>query len=57
VCIALGIPFFGIETARRRVFYLSCEDRESVLHWRLAHICSYLGVTRRAGPIMDCWVR
>lgn len=44
VCIAAGAPFFGLKIARRRVFFLSCEDRESVLHWRLSRICSYLGV-------------
>lgn len=44
-CIALGIPFFGIPTARRRVLYLSCEDRESILHWRLTRICAYLGAS------------
>jgi len=45
VCMAAGILFFGLEVARRRVMFLSCEDRESVLHWRLARICSFLGVT------------
>lgn len=44
VCIAMGLPFFGIPTECLRVLYLSCEDRESVLHWRLSHICAYLGV-------------
>ncbi len=44
VCLAAGMPFFGVEVARRRVLFLSCEDRERVLHWRLARICSYLGV-------------
>jgi RecA-family ATPase len=44
VCIALGLPFAGMPTKRRRVLYLSCEDRESVLHWRLSRICAYLGV-------------
>lgn len=44
VCIAAGLRFFGLEVARRRVFFLSCEDRESILHWRLSRICSYLGV-------------
>jgi hypothetical protein len=43
-CVAMGLPFFGIATERRRVLYLSCEDRESVLHWRLAHICAWLGL-------------
>jgi len=44
VCVAAGLPFFGLQTERRRVLYLSCEDRESVLHWRLARICEHLGV-------------
>lgn len=44
VCMALGIPFFGMSVERRRVLYLSCEDRVSVLHWRLSRICAYLGV-------------
>ncbi|MPZ47256.1 MAG: AAA family ATPase [Betaproteobacteria bacterium] len=44
VCIALGLPFAGIATFRRRVLYLSCEDRERVLHWRLERICRHLGV-------------
>ena len=29
---------------RRRVLYLSCEDREDILHWRLSRICAHLGV-------------
>jgi RecA-family ATPase len=45
VCIAAGIPFFGLPVERRRVLYLSCEDREGVLHWRLARICAFLGVS------------
>lgn len=44
VCLAAGIPFFGLDVERRRVCYLSCEDREDVLHWRLSRICAYLGV-------------
>ncbi|WP_224982724.1 AAA family ATPase [Geomonas agri] len=44
VCVALGLPFFGLQVERRRVLYLSCEDREGVLHWRLNRICSYLGI-------------
>jgi hypothetical protein len=43
VCVGAGVPFFGLEVARRRVLYLSCEDRESVLHWRLSRICAHLG--------------
>jgi len=41
VCIALGRPFFGIECEQRTVMYLSCEDRENMLHWRLSRICAY----------------
>lgn len=44
VCIALGVDFFGLGASRRRVLYLSCEDRTDVLHWRLARICAHLGV-------------
>jgi RecA-family ATPase len=44
VCIAAGVPFFGIEVQRRRVLYLSCEDREGVLHWRLCRICAHLNM-------------
>ena len=43
VCMALGVPFYGLNVKRRRVLFLSCEDRESVLHWRLSRICSHLG--------------
>jgi len=42
VCIAAGLPFFGLPCERRRVLYLSCEDREEVLHWRLSRICAFL---------------
>ena len=44
VCIALGIPFFGIPVQVRRVLYLACEDRENLLHWRLHRICKHLGI-------------
>jgi RecA-family ATPase len=43
-CIALGRPFFGQACERRRVVYLSCEDRWEVLHWRLSHIARYLDI-------------
>lgn len=45
VCIAAGQPFFGLDVQQRRVLYLSCEDRESVLHWRLARIAAHLGIS------------
>ncbi len=44
VCIAAGLPFCGLDVGRRHVQYLSCEDRENVLHWRLSRICSHLAV-------------
>ena len=44
VCLAKGSDFFGLACERRRVLYLSCEDREAVLHWRLAHIAAYSGI-------------
>lgn len=44
VCIAAGVRFFNLPVERRRVLYLSCEDRVGVLHWRLARICAHLGV-------------
>ncbi|OGA65666.1 MAG: hypothetical protein A3G81_05295 [Betaproteobacteria bacterium RIFCSPLOWO2_12_FULL_65_14] len=44
VCIAAGVPFFGLKVARRRVLFVSCEDRRPVLHWRLTRICAHLGV-------------
>jgi RecA-family ATPase len=43
-CVTLGRPFFGVEVQQARVTYLSCEDREGALHWRLHHICRYLNV-------------
>lgn len=45
VCLSLGIPFFGVPCEKRRVKYLSCEDRENVLHWRLSRICAYEGIS------------
>ncbi len=33
-CAALGLPFFGIELAPRRVLYLSCEDDLDEMHRR-----------------------
>ena len=44
VCMAAGVPFFGLPIARRRVLYLSCEDREGLLHWRLSRICRHMGI-------------
>lgn len=44
VCIAAEVPFWGLDVGRRRVMYLSCEDRAGLLHWRLSRICPHLGV-------------
>lgn len=43
-CISLGRDFFGVVTSERRVLYVSCEDRASVLHWRLKRICDFEAV-------------
>lgn len=48
VCAAADVPFFGQEIQRRRVLYLSCEDRQNILHWRLERICRYAGVDMAA---------
>lgn len=44
ICIAAGVAFFGIPCERRRVLFVSFEDGESVLHWRLRRACDMLGV-------------
>jgi hypothetical protein len=44
VCVALGLPFFGIPTERRRVVFFSAEDDEDDLRRRLEWICQRLGV-------------
>jgi len=41
--IAQGRAWWGLSTSRRRVVYLSCEDRVDVIHWRLARICEREG--------------
>lgn len=45
LCIATGHEFYGLPVQKRRVLYLSCEDRESVIHWRLARLCEYRDVS------------
>lgn len=44
VCIALGLPMFGIPTRRGRVLYFSGEDSGDVVRHRLKWICAALGV-------------
>lgn len=43
-CVSLGRVFCGLQTEKRRVLYLSCEDRTGVLHWRLRRIADHLGI-------------
>ena len=43
-CIALGMPFLGLETLQRKALYLTCEDDEDELHRRQEAICAGLGV-------------
>jgi RecA-family ATPase len=45
VAIAFGARWAGIDCAPRKVLYLACEDREGVLHWRLARIARYIGIS------------
>jgi len=45
VCMALGYNFFGNPVEQRTVLFLSCEDRIQIIHWRLHHICRFLGVS------------
>jgi len=48
VCMALGLDFFGNPVEQRKVLFLSCEDRIQILHWRLAHICRFFGISIEA---------
>lgn len=44
-CIALGLPFLGIETTPANALYLTCEDDADELHRRQKAICDSLGVS------------
>lgn len=44
-CIALGLPFLGIETRQAVAIYVTCEDDEDELHRRQKAICEALGVS------------
>ena len=43
-CVALGIPFLGMQVRQSRALYLSCEDDFDELHRREEAICRRLGV-------------
>ncbi|MCB4862336.1 AAA family ATPase [Sphingobium sp. PNB] len=44
-CIALGIPFLGVETVQTVAIYITCEDDAEELHRRQLAICANLGVS------------
>lgn len=44
VCIAMGMPLFGVATRRGAVAYFSGEDPEDLIRFRLRRICTKLGV-------------
>ena len=43
-CIALGLPFLGVETRQAVAIYVTCEDDADELHRRQKAICEALGV-------------
>ncbi|WP_143066869.1 AAA family ATPase [Sphingobium sp. YR768] len=43
-CIALGLPFLGLETVQTNALYVTCEDDADELHRRQVAICANLGV-------------
>lgn len=45
VCIALGLPLFGIPTRRGKVAFFSGEDGPELVRYRLRWICEKLGVS------------
>lgn len=44
VAIAMGYEFHSLQTSQRKVAYLSFEDKEETLHWRLSRICAAYGL-------------
>jgi len=47
VCLALGLDFHGLHVEPRGVDFVSFEDSEAVLHWRVHRICRAVGVDVR----------
>ncbi len=47
-CIATGTPWWGLPCEMRSVLYLSCEDRENVIHWRIKRVAANLDVPMSA---------
>jgi hypothetical protein len=48
VCVALGLPLFGVPTRRGRVLYFSGEDGPELMRHRLALVCRHLQVSPAA---------
>lgn len=51
VCLRTGRDFHGLPVERRRVDFVSFEDAEPVIHWRLHRICLAMGVA--PGDVAD----
>lgn len=47
-CIAMGLPFLGVEVERCPTLYITCEDDGDELHRRQSAICEGLGITLEA---------
>jgi RecA-family ATPase len=47
-CIALGLPFLGVETRQMNTLYVTCEDDEEELWRRQSAICAALNVPYEA---------
>jgi RecA-family ATPase len=43
-CVALGVPFMGVEARRQRALYLTCEDDMGELQRRQSAICRAMGI-------------
>lgn len=44
-CIAMGLPFLGVDTKRCPALYITCEDDLTELHRRQDAICESLGIS------------
>ncbi len=44
-CIAMGLPFLGLEVEQTNALYITCEDDQDELQRRQAAICEGLGIT------------
>lgn len=53
ICESAGRPFYGIPTERRKVGFVSLEDSEEILHWRLKRATQWLGIDLAS---LDDWL-